>query len=294
LPAEINRFGDNFLKFLLAAPERKELLLDLLNTILRLMEYEPLKDIEPMDRELSPNIQDGKGVRLDYLGRTTSGRIVNLEFQKQDENAFVQRALFCGSTIIHRQLVKGVNYDTLCQTIFVALLDFSLFKEENGWYWDFVLTHGKSGKVLTRDLLLMFVEMNKVQKMLSGLRRKVKSGSLDSGELTTRLALWGGYVTNEGVDIVLEVMRQDKVFSEVLKAERDYWGDSRNRFIQMQEEKRERDALSRLAGAKREGIQKGTQDTKFSVARAMLADNFSLESIAKYSGLSVEEVISLR
>jgi predicted transposase/invertase (TIGR01784 family) len=95
-------------------------------------------------------------------------------------------------------------------------------------------------------------------------------------------------------DMVLEVMSRDKVFSEVLKAERDYWGDSRNRFIQMQEEKRERDALSRLAGAEKKGIQKGTQDTKFSIARAMLAEGLSLEIIAKCSGLSMEEVISLR
>jgi predicted transposase/invertase (TIGR01784 family) len=257
LPEEINRFGDHFLKFLLAAPKHKRLLLDLLNTILRLMEYEALEDIEPVDRELSPETSDGKGVRLDYLGRTASGRTVNLEFQKRGNKDFVKRALYCGSTIIHRQLRSGGDYGNLCQTIFVALLDFSLFKEKDGWYWDFVLTHGKTGKVLTRDLLLMFVEMNKVQKILSGLRRKAKSGELDGKELTTRLALWGGYVTNKGVDIVFEAMAQDEVFSQVIKAERDFWGDSRNRFIQMQEEKRERDALSELASATRKGLAKG-------------------------------------
>ncbi|MDR1943263.1 MAG: hypothetical protein LBQ19_00410, partial [Synergistaceae bacterium] len=37
LPKEIDRFGDHFLKFLLAAPERQWILLDLLNTILKLM-----------------------------------------------------------------------------------------------------------------------------------------------------------------------------------------------------------------------------------------------------------------
>jgi predicted transposase/invertase (TIGR01784 family) len=250
------------------------------------MEYEPLEDIEPMDRELSPDIQDGKGVRLDYLGRTTSGRIVNLEFQKRGDEDFVKRALFCGSTIIHRQLVSGNDYSTLCQTIFVALLDFSLFKEKDGWYWDFVLTHGKTGKVLTRDLLLMFVEMNKVQKILSSLRRKVKSGSLDSKELTTRLALWGGYVTNKGVDIVSEVMTQDKVFSEVLKAEHDYWGDSRNRFIQMMEEKREYDALSALPSAERKSERQSLQEIKLTVARSILADGLPLEETAQLmSGL---------
>jgi hypothetical protein len=52
LPKQINRFGDHYLKFLLAAPERKRLLLDLLNSTLLLTGYEPLEDIEPMDREI--------------------------------------------------------------------------------------------------------------------------------------------------------------------------------------------------------------------------------------------------
>jgi predicted transposase/invertase (TIGR01784 family) len=250
---------------------------------------------------------------------------------------FVKRALFCSSTIVHRQLEKGGDYGNICQTIFVALLDFSLFKEEDGWYWDFVLTHVQSGKVLTRDLALIFVEMNKVQGMLAELRRKLERGELSGEDLTARLALWGGYVTNKGVDILSEVLAKDEVFSEVLKAERDYWGDRRNRFIQMMEEKRERDALYELAGAKRralaegleqglaeglerglaEGLEKGLEkglaeglekgraeghaegraegrlEGKLSMARSMLADGLPPEAVAKYSGLSVEEIASL-
>ncbi|MDR1873482.1 MAG: hypothetical protein LBQ90_00505, partial [Synergistaceae bacterium] len=61
LPTQINRFSDHFLKFLLANPKRKWLLLDLINTILILMGYEPLADIRPMDRELSPDRPAGKG-----------------------------------------------------------------------------------------------------------------------------------------------------------------------------------------------------------------------------------------
>ncbi|MDR1875312.1 MAG: Rpn family recombination-promoting nuclease/putative transposase, partial [Synergistaceae bacterium] len=76
---------------------RKWLLLDLINTILILMGYEPLADIRPMDRELSPDRPAGKGVRLDYLGRTISGRTINLEFQKRSSEDFIQRALYYGN-----------------------------------------------------------------------------------------------------------------------------------------------------------------------------------------------------
>jgi hypothetical protein len=102
LPREINRFGDHYLKFLLAEPKRKPLLLDLTNSILQSMGYEPLEDLEPMDRELSPLIAGGRGLRLDYLGRTPSGRMINLEFQKHGDGDFIKRALFCTSAISKR------------------------------------------------------------------------------------------------------------------------------------------------------------------------------------------------
>lgn len=325
LPEKINRFSDHYLKFLLAAPERKPLLLDLINTILRLMGYEAIEDITPMDRELSPDIYDGKGIRLDYLGHTTSGRTVNLEFQKRGDSDFIKRALYCSGTIIHRQLESGDDYDKICQTIFIALLDFSLFKSDKGWYWDFVLTHAASGKILTNDLLLIFVEMNKLSRTLSALRQKLKAGDLDSDELLTRLALWGGYVTNKGVDIVSEVTTHDSVFSEVVKTEQDYWRDTKNRFIQMMDEKRERDALHEQRRAQRladealkkgmekamekgmkKGIKKGMEKGmekgriegeakgKIEVARNMLSKGFSLGEVADCTGLREEEIRALR
>jgi predicted transposase/invertase (TIGR01784 family) len=181
--------------------------------------------------------------------------------------------------------VSGGDYGNLCQTIFIGLLDFSLFKED-GWYWDFVLTNAKSGKVLTDDLLLIFVEMRKLAKILAGLRQEARSGKLDSGELTTRLALWGGYVTSEGVDIVSELITQDEVFAEVLKVEKDYWGDSRNRFIQMMEEKRERDAVTDLAFARREGKAEG----KAGIALNLLAMGIDIHTVSRATGLSIGEI----
>jgi predicted transposase/invertase (TIGR01784 family) len=250
LPREINRFSDYYLKFLLAEPKRKPLLLDLTNSILQSMGYEPLEDLEPMERELSPLIAGGRGLRLDYLGRTPSGRMINLEFQKHGDGDFIKRALFCTSAIIQRQLVQGSDFDALCQTIFVGLLGFDLF-EWDGWYWDFVLSNVEQRKILTKDLLLIFVETRKLRQVLPELRRQLRSGETSESELKTRLALWGGYMTNQGVDIMAEVMAKDEIFAQVGEAERDFWGDSRNRYMQWIEEKRERDERHWLTGIER-------------------------------------------
>jgi predicted transposase/invertase (TIGR01784 family) len=297
----IDRFGDYYLKFLLAAPERKALLLDLINTILRLMGYEPLTNIEPMDRELSPKIAGGRGLRLDYFGQTAEGKIVNLEFQKYGGSKFIQRALFCAGTLIGRQLVQGQNFGKLRQTIFIGLLDFKLF-DWDGWYWDFVLSNIAHKKILTKDLLVIFVEMEKLDPIIPELRKKLKRGEMDESDFMTRLALWGGYMTGKGVDMVADVKEKDAIFAEVLKTEQDYWGESRNRFIQWREEKHRLDALDEIQSAElrgeergeARGITLGEERERLKTARVLLKENTPLDMIQGATGLSENDISSLR
>ncbi|MDR1916714.1 MAG: hypothetical protein LBQ58_09100 [Synergistaceae bacterium] len=188
---------------------------------------------------------------------------------------------------------------------FVGLLDFPIFKGEAGWYWDFILSHPKSGKILTRDMVLIFIETPKLKEILKDLRQKARTGVADMEDPETRLAAWGGYVTSEGVDILSESMVSDEVFSEVMKVEKDFWGDKRNRFIQLMEERRELDAISELASAKREGkaegrveglaegLAKGEARGKAETARRMLARSMEISFVADITGLSEDEIRAL-
>jgi predicted transposase/invertase (TIGR01784 family) len=85
-------------------------------------------------------------------------------------------------------------------------------------------------------------------------------------------------------------MTEDEIFTEVAKAEHDYWGDSRNRFLQMIEEKHERDALSALRYAERKGMAKGKAEGIAETARMFLKMGLTVEQVAEGAGLSIEEV----
>jgi predicted transposase/invertase (TIGR01784 family) len=304
LPREIDRRRDRYFKFLFGAPEHKVMLLDLLNTVLVLMGYEPLADIALADRDLSPYILDGKGARLDLVGRTADGRTVNLELQRRDEGNFIKRAIYNSATIIHRQLSKGNDYGQLCETIFVGIVDFVMFGGAR-WYWDYVLSNPETGRVLATDLLVIFVEMKKLDSQLNELRRQVKDGTLNPKDLLTRLALWGGYIGNRGVDLVTQVQKVDPVFQQVMEAEQNYWGDSRNRFLQMLEERAERDSYSALQSATREALNRGRVEGEakgraegsyfrtLEMARLMLARSMPVDAIADLTGLSESEVRGL-
>ena len=50
-----------------------------------------------------------------------------------------------------------------------------MFKDEELSVWDFILMNPKTGKVLTRDELLIYVEMEKIYYRLKILRDKLKA-----------------------------------------------------------------------------------------------------------------------
>jgi predicted transposase/invertase (TIGR01784 family) len=285
LPKEIDRLGDSFLKFLLTTPKRKPILLDLINATLRAVEYEPLVNIEPMDRELTPDVHYGRGLRLDYYGTTDSGGVLNMEFQKYGNEDFVKRAIYCISALIQRQILISELFSKLRQTIFIGLLNFNLFKWDD-WCWDVFLSNVEKGKILTKDLLVIFVEMDKLGGVLSGLRKKMERGEGCGSDALTRLALWGGYMTGKGVDIVTEMMAKDEIFSQVLEAEHDFWGDKRNRYMQWRDQKREMDSLSEMAQVKAEAEAK----VKSEIVRSMLEEKMPIELIRKISKLSDDEI----
>ena len=110
-----------------------------------------------------------------------------------------------------------------------------------------------------------------------------------------------------------QMTQADPVFKEVLKAEEDYWGDKRNRFIQYLEEKAERDVISDLEWATQQGIARGLAEgmqkgklegilegklegeriKAFETAKNLLRMGLDVEKIAFATGLSLEDVASL-
>ncbi|MDR1885628.1 MAG: hypothetical protein LBQ56_05080 [Synergistaceae bacterium] len=156
---------------------------------------------------------------------------------------------------------------------------------------------------------MIFIETPQLKDILRDLRRRARTGAADMEDPQTRLAAWGGYVTSEGVDILSESMVSDEVFSEVMKAERDFWSDRRNRYIQLMEERRELDAISELASAKREGraeglaegeakgrtagLLEGEAKGRAETARRMLARDMEISLVADITGLSQDEVRAL-
>ncbi|MFZ5897392.1 MAG: Rpn family recombination-promoting nuclease/putative transposase [Myxococcota bacterium] len=114
---------DLVFKMLLARPENHPLLISFLRAVLGL----PITFVEVIESELPKETVDDKGVVLDIRARLADGSQVDVEMQSQARRARRERALYHWSRMFSSQLVRGGQYDNLCNCYVIFIFDFVEF-----------------------------------------------------------------------------------------------------------------------------------------------------------------------
>jgi predicted transposase/invertase (TIGR01784 family) len=285
LPHEVDRQDDRFFKYLLGRPARSPLLMDLLNSIFVPLGYPRVASLTIENAELPPETRDVKLSRLDIRATDEHGRKQIIELQKRKHSSFAERELLYWAKDYGGQLVIGAKYSDLKPTVSISLTGFKLFAQERQAVWDFVLMNPRTGKVLTRHEVLVFVELPKFGPALETLQQKTRAGQSLTEE--DRLVAWGGYFsdTKMGVEIVREIAAKDPVFQEVRRTEEDYWQTPEARYFLLRQQLAEMDRMAEMDDA--------IAEAEARIAKNLLASGMPPELIAQNTGLSVEQVRAL-
>ena len=290
LPEKIRRNSDLYFKFLFGRESRTPLLLDLLNCIFAALGYPRLKEITLTHTELVPESFGRKKAIVDIRGIDENERQLSIELQRESQPEFIPRCLFYWGKNYVQQLGAGRTYKDLKATVLISLLCFSLYTEKDNEksVWDFILTNPQTGRILTEDELLIFVELEKFTQAMRKLHKEKKGTHHASLTEKERLLLWGSYINNieEGVDLMDNLAREDSVFKEVQSAEKTYWSAPENRYLQMVEEIADLDYRTGLLDAE----QRGEMRNKLETARKLLSRGLPLRDISDITGLSESEV----
>ena len=290
LPEKIRRNSDLYFKFLFGRESRTPLLLDLLNCIFAALGYPRLKEVALTHTELVPESFGRKKAIVDIRGIDENERQLSIELQRESQPEFIPRCLFYWGKNYVQQLGAGRTYKDLKATVLISLLCFSLYTEKDNEksVWDFILTNPQTGRILTEDELLIFVELEKFTQAMRKLHKEKKGTDHASLTENERLLLWGSYINNvqEGVDLMDNLAREDSVFKEVQIAEKTYWSAPENRYLQLQEEIADLDYRTGLLDAE----QRGEMRNKLQTAREMKAEGLPIELIARITKLSEEKI----
>ena len=263
----------------------RELLRKMLNLLLP--ERDAIAEIEAyLDREQLPDFQGGKGSALDVLCRTDDGRRFIVEMQKKGMDAFFERCVYYGSGLFRMNLERSGIYTELQPVYVVGILNYKLkHDDESQWDTDHVVSEyqmieKRTGEFAPPTISCIFAELTRFTKT--------------EAECLSDLD-WLFYIFRQGS--VVEKLAEEHRSGfpgELLRACEVAGFDKEKKLIFEQDMIQEMDKRAQDAYAKRVAREEGEANKARSVAANMLADGQSVELVAKYTGLSEDEVKALK
>ena len=109
--------------------EHPNILISFINSILK--RKDPITSVELISTEMDDEFVGEHGIRLDLVGKTSEGEILNIEMQKKNNDDMYKRSLFYWAKLYYSQLHKGQRYNVLCPVVTINILDFNLFKDND-------------------------------------------------------------------------------------------------------------------------------------------------------------------
>ena len=244
---------------------------------------EEIESVSTYPNELvSPIIEDKKPV-LDILAKTTDGRSIIIEMQQEKRKAFFPRLYYYGSKLLAGQLKKGKHYQDLLPVIVLCFTNFTTRHKgcpSDQLVYEYQHREKAGGAFIKKSLHTTYIcelprlakkaltEMNPIESWFYILRNCGKFANVPE-EMNAR---YGHIIEAAKTNLV-----PDKERTQYLRAMlSDY------------------DKKDIAEAYFEEGMEKGEIKRSREIALAMLADSMDIALVAKYSGLSVEEVEALK
>lgn len=236
----LNRMNDALFKNIFA--QNSDITLSLINSVFEFQGSVLISDIEFIDRNLDAEEDDGKESRLDLLGRSSDGTIVNLEIQVAKQGYMGRRSLYYWSRL-YNELKSGEEYTELKRTVAINILDFNLFEKKKypSYHSCFGVYDIKTGNQLTTDCELHFLELPK--------------WNLKTVKETNRLERWLSYFSKKtAVKELEEIAMLEPAIKKAFEAEAVFTQDEINRRRYELREKSQRDRIAQINYAVKQAI----------------------------------------
>ena len=264
--------------------KNNDITLSLINSVFEFQGSDLISDIEFIDRNLDADEEDGKESRLDLLGRSPDGTIINLEIQVAKQEYMGRRSLYYWSRL-YNELKSGEEYTELKRTVAINILDFNLFDKKTypNYHSCFGVYDIKTGNKLTSDCEIHFLELPKWH--------------LKSVKETNRLERWLSYFSKKTtVKELEEIAMIDPAIQKAFQAESIFTQDEINRRKYELREKNQRDRIAQINYAVKQAVteerEKYAQEEENRVIR-WIKKGKSLDDILDFTSLPQERVQQL-
>jgi len=281
----LNPLVDIIFKAIFGSPKNTDILSSFIKSVLNDSsdEYESIKI---SDTNLKVESKDDKLGILDVKVHTKSGQIIDVEVQILPVPEFKERLIFYTSKMITEQINKGEPYSQIKKVVSIAILDFKLIKENDVYHNAFTLYDKNTQTQFSEKLEIHTLELPK----------------LPSSDENTNLMNWLKFLkseTKEDFELLAEKSPElQKAYEELAHLSQD----ENTRKIYEATLKARRDEISRIEGAKKEGIKQGLEqgleqgkiERDMEIAKEALKAGSSIDFISRITGLDKSTITIIK
>jgi predicted transposase/invertase (TIGR01784 family) len=272
--------SDIVFKKLFFTEENKDLLIDLINAFLRPEDH--ITDVFLKNPYNSIDTALDKQSYMDVKALDQKGNMVLIEMQVKGQTFYKKRALYYWAEGYTNQLDKSEqsdsakNYSILTKVISIHIVNFIL-EEEKPEYHNYYRLIDQKNRLLDQENLLElhFLEIPKVKEV----------------DLKEHLTLWVEFFNNPNSP---KIRNASPIFEKAVKKLKIINFTEQEKVAYDKFKKQELDELARLDYAEQEGIKKGEHKKAMDAAKKMIIKGLSLKDISEFTGLSMEEINSLK
>lgn len=281
----VNILADKWFREILGAEANKDALIALLRELIPEREIADISYGKKPKRKHNPYV-DGHDAGFDVECTDQDGTRFVVEMQVEEQVHFRERALFYATFPVQEQVLaqrKGMAYRShdeqyLYPPVYViSFLNFSLHDGEDRVLYRYDLREQQSGELMTDRLNFLFLEMTNY--------RKEEPEASDSFAEKLSYALTHMKMLEERPAALVE-----EVFGLLFAACEISRLDEQQKLQYQDDMTTEMDKLNIQYTRDLRAREEGRKE----VARRMLADSLPIETIAKYSGLTKEQIEALR
>lgn len=286
--------NDYAFKRIFGSERNHDILIHFINDMLGFEGEHKIQSVSFLKTSQDPEIAYKKQSLLDVLCVDEQGRQYIVEMQVAKAPGFEKRAQYYAAKAYSRQLNEGDNYSQLKEIIFLAITDFVMFPNKEGYLSKHVILDEQLHTRDLQDFSFTFLELPKFHKSIDGLKTMVE-----------KWAYFFKYADETNEKDLAKIAGSDQVIERAYEElNRFSWSDIELNTYE-QEEKHERDNRvireAQLAEAEAKGKAEGKAEGKAigeaklleekkSIARKLLAQGLSTQSIFEITGLKPDEL----
>lgn len=231
--------------------------------------------------------EKGKDVRVDVECTDQDGSRFVVEMQLAEQGGFYERAIFNSTFAVQQQIERGDRGYDFRPVYFIGVLNFSLHKDSDRVLYRYTLHEAVCGEQMSDRLQFIFMELPNCVNALTD-----RALLVDKVSYTLRnMSQLDRLPDNFNEEIILLLLKSAETSKFTPEERVKYINDmTTKQDIENQIQFAERQGLQR---GMEKGVEKGMETKSFEIARKMLADDIPAGSVAKYTGLTEEQVLSL-